>query len=342
MGHLLRSGDRVRKVSAEKARERRVVQGLFTLGMGLLHAGDERTQPVDVAGIAENRGERFQTAGVVGFGGDCLFGMGHSGVERAGRRQEPCQGQPCSRAPRPRGHRRFEHPPGVRQPAPRSGRVDQSRQRRFVVRVECDRPNEGVIRRRVRPRSQKHPPAVPPLGRSRRCQGRAERGRCARGVEQRPQGGHILIDVSSVHGARARELDQRTVIGLNQRPLAVALHLPRAAHVERQEAERIEHRHPGEVRRHAGWSPWKREVVQAWPAARLVRPDEEHVGLSDQPQRAVREHVHERRGDRAQIRIGDVVGMRPLAENPARREPLAGGQEEFAREECSDTRNPGI
>ena len=50
----------------------------------------------------------------------------------------------------------------------------------------------------------------------------------------------------------------------------------------------------------------------------------------------------EGRDDRSQIGVADVVGVRPLAQHAARREPRARAFEELAREERRDARHPRV
>ena len=66
------------------------------------------------------------------------------------------------------------------------------------------------------------------------------------------------------------------------------------------------------------------------------------VGFADQPQRAVRKHRQERGDDRAEIRVADVVGVRPLAQHAARRQTGARDLEELAGEQRRDAGHPRV
>ena len=92
---------------------------------------------------------------------------------------------------------------------------------------------------------------------------------------------------------------------------------------------------------HPGSLPGGADAGQT-PGQRLGRAHQQHVGLADQPQCPIGEHGEKRRHDRAQIGFADVVGMRPLAQHAARRQPRLRDLEELACEERGDAGHPRV
>ena len=75
-----------------------------------------------------------------------------------------------------------------------------------------------------------------------------------------------------------------------------------------------------------------------WPH----RTHEEHVVVADEPGGAVGKHAQKGGRNRSQIAGADVVGVGPLAEDAAGRQPVARLGEELAGEERRDAGNPRV
>ena len=75
---------------------------------------------------------------------------------------------------------------------------------------------------------------------------------------------------------------------------------------------------------------------------RTGRGDEKDVAVAGQPCRGIGKYRKEGRDDRSEIRAGDVVGMRPLADHAARGEAAPRRGKELPREQRRDARHPGI
>src|SRR5947209_6292188 len=64
--------------------------------------------------------------------------------------------------------------------------------------------------------------------------------------------------------------------------------------------------------------------------------EKQQIAVPDEPHRSIRERGRECRANRSQVRVEDVVGVCPLADDAPWRKLGAGGGEELAREERGD------
>ncbi len=136
-------------------------------------------------------------------------------------------------------------------------------------------------------------------------------------------------------------LERESIVALELCVARVRLHVVVTTKAERQKAERFDGRHLREARGHRRALPPLCDAVEP-RTNHLAAADEQQIRIADQPRGSVRKRGRERRHDRAQVLLADVVSVRPLAEDAVRSQAVARCGEELAGEERRHAGHPGV
>lgn len=212
---------------------------------------------------------------------------------------------------------------GTRDRACASRGAQQSLERSDVIRIHGQRPREVLERRLIAGRVHEHPPTIPPGLGGCRVQGvrhiRGTRDRAGQFTEH----GRIVVGVAREDRPRPRELEGCPIICLHRRIGYPSGQSGAVGDEQREDAERVVRTHASEIVGDTGTSPMVGDPAQSW-CERFGRSNEKHVAVADQPERAVREDGEKRGDDRHEVAGADVIGVCPLAQQTAGREPRAG------------------